>query len=110
MITAASFRVTQRLIACAAMAVSVAAATIVVSPADAAVRHRHSAHMGKFPRAHLRPDYVGAPGFVGGPAVSTGPMAVAQPGLLGNGGLVGSGILPQTGIFTGVPVLGQVGL
>ena len=44
--------------------------------------------------------------------MSPGPMAPmgGQPGLLGNGGLVGAGILPQTGIFTGVPVLGQVGL
>ncbi len=101
------------LFACAAMAVSVAGMTTMVSPADAAMKkHRRMARMGKFPRAHQRPDYVGAPGFAGGPAMSPGPMAPmgGQPGLLGNGGLVGAGILPQTGIFTGVPVLGQVGL
>ena len=111
MITA-TFRARRRLAVCAALAVSVAGIATMVSPADAGMKHRHHAMMGKYAPAHLKPGYVGAPGFVGGPAVSTGPMAPmgGQPGLLGNGGLVGTGILPQTGLFYGVPVLGQVGL
>ena len=112
MMKATSLRAFRRLMTCVAVAVGAMTVTMMASPADAAVKHRRMAQMGKFPRAHQRPDYVGAPGFVGGPAVSQGPMPMAggQPGLLGNGGLIGAGILPQTGIFTGMPVIGQVGL
>ena len=108
-----SYRFTK--IAACAFAVTMAAPLLSVPAADAAMmkhhyRHHHRMHM-RYMGARQNPNYVGAPGFAGGPAAgSLGPAYAPGPGLLGGGGFLGTGTLPQSGVFTGVPVLSNLGL
>ena len=106
------FRTTRSLMTCAALALGLTAASImIVEPADAAMKHRrHYKKMSRLRPATLKPGYMGAPGFAGGPAPYAGPPSAANPGLLGQGGFLGTGTIPQTQVFSGVPVLGQLGL
>ena len=50
-----------------ALSFAVLATTASASPVDAAGYRHRTLRVRLFPRAHLRPDFIGARGFAGGP-------------------------------------------
>ena len=117
------FRKSRILTAGASLAVAAIATLMLAQSAEAAVTHgarRLHVRAARFIPAHLRPGYVGLAGYAGGPPGVTpftpiefpnnGLLGLKGSGLLGGGGLLGSGLPLQTGIFTGLPVLGTLGL
>ena len=113
-------RTTRNLTAIIAVAATVAASMAIAQPASAASGRRLTVRRPVLFPAHLKPGYVGLPGYSGGPPGSTPFMLVEFPnngllgasgsGLLRNGGLLGTGLPLSTGVFTGIPVVGDIGL